>query len=586
MGIAAFFFALLLALPGVNAHAKTDEAWKALLHFSGSVSSVDSRSAFFLSPDGHRDPEAELVATKEYFAREPVDAPCRFPARALHLGIKATGHKNSPLCERWEKWREAISARGAELVFAAAFLASPSSMYGHTLLKFVRAGQTSGEDLLDYTLNYGAKTGNVAGVPYIWKGLTGGFNGNYATAPFYIKVKEYNFVENRDFWIYPLNLSAEQLELLVAHSWELREVDFPYFFLHKNCAYFLLELLEILRPGSRLVSRFPFWTVPLDTIRVLQEEGWLGAPRYRPSRYSRLIAFREQLRGEEALVEKLAETGEAEPLPAGREALLLDTAYELWRYRGEGKENVPGVEGKLLRARARHGQGWSPDFSRERSPENGHRSARAGLAYGQNRGHGFAELHYRGTLHDILADPHGFEKYSELSMGDLRLRAENNNKIFLERFDFIRLRSLAPVEKWIPRWAWSFRAGLGRAKEFRCEAWQCFRGGMDGGAGAGVMLGPVLAFALLETKLEAGSVFDRHWRWGAGPTGGLFAELWRGSRILLEGDWRWRVSGSRLPERAARLGWSQSLRPDLELRLQGEVNRGYREGAAQLFFYF
>ena len=583
MKIAVFFF--LFSSKALAA----DPAWEALLHFRGGRSSVAEGSPFFLSPEGHKNADAELLATQEYFSKNPGEAACRFPARALYLGARAEGSSEGATdkwCARWLRFREAVNAKGAELVFAAAFLSSPSSMYGHTLLKFVRGGKTEGEDLLDYTLNYGAKTGNVVGLPYVWLGLTGGFQGNYATAPFYLKVREYNFVENRDFWIYPLRLSESELRLLVAHSWELREVDFPYFFLRRNCSFYLLELLEVLRPGSNLLAGFPLWAVPVDTIRTLETAGWLGEPRYRPSRYRRLKAYRAELRPEErGLVEELAE-GASPQLPAGRETLLLDAAYELWRYRHEGKQEATDIESRLLAARMKFGaSAFQPDFSAERPPEKGHPSARAGLAYGQNRRHDFLELHYRGTLHDLLGNPHGYEGHSELSMGDIRLRAENK-KLFLERADILRLRSVAPRERWIPRTAWHFRAGAARAKEFDCEAWGCLRGGVEAGAGVGVALGPLLFFATMDIEAEGGSVFDRGWRLGAGPGGGIFTNLWSGARLLAEGDWRWRVLGSSVPERNARLGLSQELHRRWEARLQGEVARGYREGALQLFHYF
>ncbi|HEY8279609.1 MAG TPA: DUF4105 domain-containing protein [Bdellovibrionota bacterium] len=583
--ISAFFFS-----PGASAASSSDPAWRALLHFSGKSggkSSVAEKSQFFLSPDGFKDPEAELQATLQYFDKSPVEAACRYPARALYLGRVKEG--KSDWCERWSKWRTAISAKGAELVLAGPFISSPSAMYGHTLLKFVRSGRSEGEDLLDYTLNYGANTGSVVGIPYVWLGLTGGFNGSYATAPFYLKVKEYNYVENRDFWIYPLKLTDAQLRLLVAHSWELREVEFPYFFLHRNCSFYLLELLEVVRPGSELNGHFPFWTVPIDTIRLLTKENFLGTPRHRASRYRRLKAYREQLSSEEKkLAERLAESGDAGVLPEGRETLILDSAYELWRYRTDGKkESRPEVERKLLDARSHFflKGAFSPDFSAERPPELGHPSARLGIAAGTNRLREFAEISYRGTLHDLLADPHGYEDYSELSMGDLRVRVEDGT-VFLERFDFLRLRSVAPMERWIPRWSWSFRGGLARAKEFACSGWNCLRGGLEGGGGLSANLGPVLGYALWEFEAEAGKPFDRSYRLSTGPSGGIFTPLWKGARMLLEGEWHWRFLGSRVDKHNARLGISQTFSRTWEARLQTEVAHGYREGLLQLMHYF
>ncbi|MGZ3662573.1 MAG: Lnb N-terminal periplasmic domain-containing protein [Bdellovibrionota bacterium] len=571
---------LLALLLATTAHA--DPAWRALLHFSGAEggrSSVASDSPFFLDKNGFKDPDAELAATKKFFAEKPQEAFCRYPARAMYLGLSGD-------CPRWAKWRNAINAKGAELVFAAAFLSSPSSMYGHTLLKFVRSGQSEGQDLLDYTLNYGANTGNVTGLPYVWMGLTGGFSGNYATAPFYLKVREYNFVENRDFWIYPLNLSERELALLVAHGWELRDVNFPYFFLHRNCAFYLLELLEVVRPGSNFTAHFPLWTVPVDTIRLLANSRILGTPRFRASRYRRLKALRDELqKGEDPLVDQLATTGEA-PLVPGREALLLDAAYELWRYRTEAKKtDHPQVEGRLLTARSRFPEPIREVKAEELAPDQGHPSARAYAAYGLDRRNGFFEAGYRGTLQDLLASPEGYEDYSELSMGDIRVRAENGS-LFLERADVLRLRSVAPREEWIPRWAWAFRTGFERAKEFACAGWDCSSGEIEAGVGAAARVGPAVGFAMLGGGVEAGKPFDRSYRVGAGPSLGLVSPLWRGARLLVEGEWRARVMGSQTGKRGATGGLSQTFSRNWEARVAAEVERGYREALAQVNFYF
>jgi Domain of unknown function (DUF4105) len=599
MRIAAFFF-LLLGLacthplpafagdPLAHGLEANDPLWRALLHFSGSRSSAAPGAPFFLSPKGHEDPAAELAATLEYFREQPAAAACRFPARAMALGL-GKREDDSPICQRWHKWREALSAKGIELVFAAAFINSPSSMYGHTLLKFPRSGKTEGEELLDYTLNYGADTGNAVGLPYVVAGLTGGFNGRYSTAPFYLKVREYNFVENRDFWIYPLTVSETQLQLLAAHAWELRDVDFPYFFLHRNCSFYLLEFLEVARPGAGLTDSFPLWAVPMDTIRRLEADAWIGTPHYRPSRYRRLQELRGQLNsGEAALAKSLSLSGKVADLPPGREGLLLDAAYELWRYRNESRSGAdPAVERLLLTERSQVRQApFAADYSQEVPPEQGHTSSRASLALGLNADHAFSELSYRLTLHDLLAPPLGYEEGSELSMGDLRARVEAR-RIFLERADLLRLRSLSPRDQWFPKTAWSFRVFSERAKEFSCSDWHCLDGGMEGGAGLSANpFGSLLMFALLEGGVEAGGVFDRGYRISAGPSAGLFLPLFQGSRLLLEAEWRFRLLGSTFMRHRAKLGISQSLGRLWELRAQGEVNRGYREALLGGFYYF
>lgn len=581
MRILALFFLCFAA------HAGEGEApgWKALLHYEGSQSSASPGQAFFLSPQGHVDPEAEFQATLALFQQFPEEAACRFPARALYL--QRLGRVVAePKCERFLKWRAAIDPRGLELVFAAAFINSPSSMYGHTLLKFPRGGKTEGHELLDYTLNFGAETGGAGGFAYLWLGLTGGFPGYFSTAPFYLKVKEYNFVENRDFWVYPLNLSDAELELLLRHAWEVREVKFPYFFLRKNCSYFLLEFLEVARPGQGLTAHFPYWAVPMDTIRLLQKHNWLGEGTLRPSRY-RLLNARAGLlskAGKQELNSLLREGS----LPAGEEsAPVLDTAYELLRFRTEGKNIAASdaeLERKILTERRKYPPAKALAFS-ELAPEKGHPTNRFYLGVGRNKDHAFGEISYRGTLHDLLSDSLGYEDFSELSMGDIRVRWEAG-KIFPERVDVLRLRSLAPWDAWIPKRSWSFKGGFARAKELGCAAWRCLYGSLQGGMGASARLGSVLGFALAELDFQLGGVFNKDLRFLGGGTAGVWTPLWPGARVLLEGEFRWRLLGEKRTPRTYRAGFSQTLGRQWELRLSGERNRSYREALLAGHFYF
>lgn len=559
---------MIFLLLSIFAFAQTSEdpQWRALLHYEGDTSSLGAN--FFLHPNGAQDPEAEFQATKSQL--ENPEIRCRFPARALYFGVEPKGQ--SDLCERWKKWKDAISAEGLEFVFAAAYMNSPSSMYGHTLLKFPRSGKQ--EELLDYTLNYGAFTGDSAGLPYIWKGLTGGFSGYFSTAPFYLKVKEYNHVENRDFWIYPILVNSKELEILVAHAWELREIPSPYYFLRKNCSYYLLQFLEVARPQSKLTEAFPLWAVPMDTIRILKQEGWLGEGRLRPSRQKLLEQRRASLSSEE---KKLVLELKKDPLASlekakGSEATLLDTAYELKRY----SENPDAHwEEKYFSRRKSFGSGADWVVAVETSPEQGHESDRVHIAYGRNeKKRNVFEFGYRGTLHDLLQNPLGYEPSSELTMGDMRWRYEE--KFYLEKFDVLRIRTVAPWEQWFPRISWSFRLAYERAKEFSCEEWGCAVGILTSGVGVGGKLARFQFFLLGEFDFEAGKVFEKNHRVSAGPVAGLFFPLWKGARLKAEGEWRMSILGEKRQKQPLRFGISQQLKA-WEIRLEASKNRQNEE---------
>ncbi|MCI5066126.1 DUF4105 domain-containing protein, partial [bacterium] len=151
--------------------------WHALLHyephlFGGVKSRIDDPN-FFLAPTGQEDPAAELEATLELFfgigssPPEKVEgeiAPrCRFVAR-YHwlrslLGEERYGEEEGLPCHRFREWRDAIAPWGVTMVFPSAFVNSPASAFGHTLLRIDAKDQSESSRLLAYTASYAAATG-------------------------------------------------------------------------------------------------------------------------------------------------------------------------------------------------------------------------------------------------------------------------------------------------------------------------------------------------------------------------------------------------------------------------------------------
>ena len=113
--------------------------------------------------------------------------------------------------------------------------------------------------------------------------------------PYYEKVKEYNDFENRDLWEYQLNLSPEEITQGLKHLWEIKRVNFPYYFLSSNCSYQLLGLLEAARPNTYLRQDFPIYAIPTDTLRrVLEEKDILRKLVYRPANGTTLAYHAQQ----------------------------------------------------------------------------------------------------------------------------------------------------------------------------------------------------------------------------------------------------------------------------------------------------
>ena len=118
------------------------------------------------------------------------------------------------------------------LVYATGYLSNPASFYGHILLKFNTRGGVLANELLDQSVNYGAAVPRGENpVVYILKGLFGGYDATFSNQQFFRFNHAYAENELRDLWEYVLRLHPDEIDQLVAHSWELLGRNFDYYFL-------------------------------------------------------------------------------------------------------------------------------------------------------------------------------------------------------------------------------------------------------------------------------------------------------------------------------------------------------------------
>ena len=119
--------------------------WINLVHYNkeyGSfVSQVDDER-FFYATDGKTNPKAELLTTlKHLFITEEnnnLQTQCQFVARTRWLSEQLNiDKKQLPVvnCAEYHEWRQLFQADSISMIFPAYHLGSPSSMFGHTLLR-------------------------------------------------------------------------------------------------------------------------------------------------------------------------------------------------------------------------------------------------------------------------------------------------------------------------------------------------------------------------------------------------------------------------------------------------------------------
>ena len=595
-------------LPELLAAAKNqslseDRSWLRLGHWRkrllrGWESEADG-PGLFLSPQGRRDPAAELEATLRGFFAGGDAAPtgskladpslehpqCRFPARFAWLAIvlRIDPARLPPRsCPRFEAFWRRVSARSVTLVFSSYYLNSPASAFGHTFLRLGREEVASGGerlDLIDQAVDFAAIADTSNPILYAFEGLFGLFRGEFSARPYFYKVREYADYESRDLWEYELSLDQRQLGMLVAHVWELGQTWFDYYYVTENCSYHVLGALEAADSNLELLSHLGPATLPADSVKALfANPGLVRAVRFRASARTQLAARTAGLSGTDLdAVQRLAEGRDSAALDATstpERVRVIDAALDLVDVR-HGRDIVTGADPaadvlrqRLLEKRSAIGVPSPPLVIPPPSaggPERGHGSMRFGLGAMTSREEGSALLvEGRLALHDLADPPAGFSPRTQIEFFKLRLSvADRRRALRLEEASLVEVTSLNPIERFERRISWKLRVGATRVVDDGCHG--CVAGMLAVGGGPGIVsAGGAFSAALtadaeLLAAPELSGLSGSGVRPGVGP--GVLLRLLGTDRVALvgTGSWRW------LPLASPRMSYELSVEARVHL---------------------
>ncbi|ETK16796.1 hypothetical protein H097_19957 [Pseudomonas sp. FH4] len=520
-----------------------DPFWLSLGHYeAGKISgwrSYVSDQKFFLAKDGAHHPDAELKATVEaLYAPASLGekhTQCVYPARTRWLKDQLQLTDLPAVdCVEFKQWFKDVAPHSAVMIFPAAYLNSPSSMFGHTLLRIDQADvQSNKTALLSYAINFGAYIeGSDNSLLYAWKGLMGGYPGLFALVPYQEKLSEYRSLENRDLWEYRLNLTQVETERMVEHVWELKQIQFDYFFFDENCSYRLLELLQVARPGLRLTEQFPLTAIPTDTVKAVKDAGLVEKIDYRPSRERELLERAKPLDSDEQQwVLKISDDQKQLQDPAfkaigkDRQALIIDAAYRLGRYRANGLERDAERSQRSFELLRAINQNPAPDLQIERPglPENGHESRTWQAGIGTRGDKAFGEYGLRMAYHDLNDNAEGFPLGAQIEILQMKLRQYEGNNWQLQQLDLATIRSLTPRNDLLQPLSWQVTGGLERVPGKHND--ETLVSHVNGGAGGTWQLrDDMLGFALGTVRVEHNNDFSEFISPAAGFNTGL---LWR-----------------------------------------------------------
>lgn len=434
-------------------------SWLSMVHYKKNLfgnyqSSMDTES-FFLSKNGKYNPRAELKATIKLFNSTDTKKKCLFPAR-YKLLAKHFSLKPFPKCKELNKFYSDIQPAGVSILFTDAYMNNPSSMFGHTLFRIDT--KRKGTQLLAHGINYGANVDEKKTNPVIFAvlGLTGGYFGTFTVKPYYDVINTYNHIENRDIWEYNLDFTNEELDLFVAHVWELGHNMARYFFFSKNCSYILLEILDAVRPSLNLSCEFPFHAIPLDTIKAItSRKNLVKSINYRPSRQAKIrYKYKNMNKLQKKNYLKLIKDSNypLKDLTPTESVGVIETAYQFLQYELVKHE----VDLKTFRKRSlillkRRSNYKEQDQLKEltigNNPSKSHKSKRVSIGWGLRNGNSFESIAFHPAYHTLTDDNYGLLTGAEIVFLDTQLRFYNENKLVFQNLDLVRIKSLSPVDE-------------------------------------------------------------------------------------------------------------------------------------------
>lgn len=445
--------------------------WRRLLYFFDDQknligkkkdSSLVTDTDFFLSENGQQDSAAELDALLVALADEMVTTPdnntannklskrtaqnlvqtpvqssvlCRFPARVQWLTEtlnidKSTLHAD---CPELNDWMQKLAPEQLSIMFAQEYLDNPISAFAHTLLRIDSKASVADPSQIHHAiaLNYtvgGDSSDNF--LLYALKSMTGGYDNLIEIDPYSEKLAKYLQEDERDAWTYQLDLTPAEVQQIMLHVWETKDLELPYYFTTDNCASEILRLIDVVRPQQHLLSRLPYAVIPSDVVQLLDSENLLASTDYTPAdstlrqaQLNKVKAQRAQLGYHNSAKQTLNEIKSAQLNPISS---MSDDGQTLLSRRIAVADN---------------------------NPIDRHPLQLGFIGLGQRGDNNYIDLGVRAGYHDTLDRPSGFPQFFDLEGAAVTLRlydidndkADQPSSVVLQNVTLVRGRSFNPV---------------------------------------------------------------------------------------------------------------------------------------------
>lgn len=469
-----------------------DKGWLSLLLYEkkifGYKSTVET-PAFFLAKDGRTNPKSELQENiKAFLNGKSINF---FPARFKWLKDKLNLSDDifPTDCEKeYATAKEAIKPTAAYIIFPAGYMKNPASMFGHAFLLFENENKPL---LMGESVSYGARATNNPGFIYALKGLFGLYYGEYAVEMYSKQILKYRDIDMRDIWEYKLKMSEEQLDMLFRHTMEISLIATKYYYVGKNCTYYMMKLLESAYPNENLGKELGNVAEPLKSIKILYKKGLTEEPIYRSS-LNTIINEERKLLGKKnsSIVKKYckgSETIETLKNTFNSEdelSLALKLASDYLKYllasslitQNEYKSRIMPVFTSLSKIKNKQ----QKVLESTEYPHKSHDSKKITITGGFDDNEAFSQIYFRFVNHDLIDEDFGLNKNTQLSFltGSFSIYPKQkfeNGKVKLDNLYFTHITSLPVSDSFFLNKAIDVIVGLERNQKSNNENDLAFR---------------------------------------------------------------------------------------------------------------
>lgn len=243
------------------------EQWLGLLHYKSGKSLITD-SDFFFSLEGRYNALEEMKGNLLKLSEDPAQYKCKFPARYAYLTSNIKGLPSvADTCPDLAEYLENLSAISASIVFASESSEFLTSSMGHV---FIKIDGHRKDYLPQHAFGYFAAFTNNP-IQFIPQALTFGARGAYLLEPYSYRLNKYAIDESRQIYELPLNLSDDELNTLVFHMWEMKDISPKYSLNTYNCVSSISSILSVVNPAFN-ESNYKWYITPHDYLERLVTE--------------------------------------------------------------------------------------------------------------------------------------------------------------------------------------------------------------------------------------------------------------------------------------------------------------------------